>query len=166
MSIKIVDKLATKFPEEFHFDSKELSYLLEGATGDINFDAKYDKNGLYSIISDHYNGIDCDRLDYLKRDIMNAKIDIPFNNIDVVSSFQFLGEFNGRGNHIAFAKKDIHKVNNFLALRHRMYKKMYLCKESEACEEFYNDLILEFKSELKLKKLVSSVEGYLSLTDR
>ena len=92
MSLKLLERIYHRFPEkeDFTFCRKEFEFLFEGKTGNANFDALKEKNGLYSIESDHFNGVDCDRLDYLRRDLMNSDLGIAFDNIELISKFQFI----------------------------------------------------------------------------
>ena len=168
MSLNLLDRIVQTFPENsnFDFDRKEFEFLFEGKTGNANYDTLMDKNGLYSIISDHYNGIDCDRLDYLRRDIKNAGSLYDFNSIQLISKFQFLGEFNGRGNHIAFALEDVQYVNNFFELRHKMFREMYLHETSEEYDLFFKDLVCLFQNELKFTEKIKTAEGFIELTDK
>ena len=168
MSLNLLDRIVSTFPDnsDFTFCRKEFEFLFEAKTGNANYDTLMDKNGLYSIVSDHYNGIDCDRLDYLRRDIMNSGYSQNFDNVELVSKFQFLGEFNGRGNHIAFAKDDVKFLNNFLGLRHQMFKNMYLHEKSEEYDLFFRDLVCLFEKELDFCEKIKSVDGFIELTDK
>jgi HD superfamily phosphohydrolase len=166
-SLDLLERVIEIFDDDdhFNFSRKEFEYLFESKTGDNNFDQKMDLNGLYSIISDHYNGIDCDRLDYLRRDMMNASIKNPFENIQLISKFQFLGSYNGRGNHIAFDIDDVSHINSFFQTRHQMFHDLYVHRKSEEYELFLKDLVKLFRTELKIDKKIGTIEGYMELTD-
>lgn len=168
MSLDLLDRVMPQLGDEpgFTFCRKEFEFLFEGRTGNANFDQLLDKNGLYAIVSDHFNGLDCDRLDYLRRDTLNAGVPVNFDNVALISKFQFLGEFNGRGNHIGFALDDVKYLNEFLQLRHRMFRELYTHEKSEEYELFLTDLVRLFRKELKIEQKIQSLDGFVELTDK
>jgi HD superfamily phosphohydrolase len=168
MSLKLIERIFSNVPDtlDFTFCRKEFEFLFEGKTGNSSFDALMDRNGLYSIVSDHYNGADCDRMDYLRRDTLNSDLGITFNSFELISKFQFLGEFNGRGNHIAFAKDDVQIFNNFIGLRHQMFRDLYLHEKSTEYELFLSDIVNLFQKELKIKAKTKTLDEFIQLTDK
>lgn len=168
MSLNLLERIVPSLEENlnFTFCRKEFEFLFESRTGNANVDQMLEKNGLYGIVSDHHNGLDCDRLDYLRRDTLNAGIPVHFDNVGLVSKFQFLGEFNGRGNHIAFAQEDIKHLNSFLRLRHRMFRELYMHDKSQEYELFLTDLVGLFRKELRIEQKIQSPEAFMELTDK
>lgn len=169
-SLKLINNILDQSFQEndFHIDNKELDYLLQGEIQDQAQCDYFNKKGLYSIVSDHYNGIDCDRLDYLSRDIFNSGLDVKFDNIDVVACFQYLEGFNGRKDHIGFAYSDLPKINNFFETRHNMFRDMYLCPKNLELEYFFIDLITCLNDHLKIQKMMNlddNTPNFLQLTD-
>lgn len=163
-SQKFLDRILDRVPHDFDYNSKEIDYLMtghcQGALGD-----QLDRKGLYSIVSDHINGVDADRLDYLRRDCTSSQLSMNIDSCEIIGAMQFLGQYNGRGNHIGFSFEDIGKVNHFFDVRYRMYRTMYLSETEMGFELYMSDLIKTFEAYLKIRQMVRDLDGIVNLTD-
>lgn len=164
-SLKFLEKILEDSPHDFDFQSKEFEYLMNGSCSDSAVQSRLSKNGLFSIVSDHVNGIDSDRLDYIRRDCHTAEFDFHFDPFRIISSMQFLGSYNGRSNHIGFSLDQFESLNNFFEMRYRLYRVMYLSDFEMGYELFLADLLTTFHEKLDLKGMLTDFEKVPLLTD-
>ncbi|MDE0581453.1 HD domain-containing protein [Planococcus sp. A6] len=97
--------------------------------------------------------IDCDRMDYLKRDSYFAGV--PYGNYSedrILKSF--LPFISSTGEHVVarlgLKHSGLHSIENFLQARYEMFVQVYGHKTNEACNFMLNSLVEEEKKDFKI----------------
>lgn len=102
-------------------DSLSLKYKVEEGNSD-NSQIEYDDdipNYVFEIVSNHYNGIDVDRFDYIIRDSYYTGVCTSFNLQRILQVVEL------RNNHMVFPRKDYYSIFLFFQARYILHKLVY-----------------------------------------
>ena len=91
---------------------------------------------MYQIIANNIDGIDVDKLDYLKRDSIYTGLNY---NIDIIRFFQYARVIN---NILCYSLKNMqYTINHVLMIRHQLHAQVYQHKVVRAFENMYIDIM-------------------------
>mmetsp|Transcript_22314 Transcript_22314/g.33248 ORF Transcript_22314/g.33248 Transcript_22314/m.33248 type:complete len:406 (+) Transcript_22314:552-1769(+) len=124
------------------------------------FEKKYKGPWVYEILSNHHNGLDVDKFDYLIRDGTMLKMADPSQAIARV--MDLMEVHNGRIFYPLKAQTDIYEI---LHTRYMMHKKVYSHKTTKNFELMVLDAMLLSSKILKIEDRIKSMSKYTNLTD-
>lgn len=112
---------------------------------------------MYQIVSNKYNSIDVDKLDYLQRDmlVMGLYSKIPTDRI--------LMGMHIHKNQIMFRNSVTSDIADLLFQRFRMYRQIYQHRVVVACDVLVEHIVTEVPN---LKSYIDNIELFLQLNDQ
>lgn len=115
------------------------------------------KNWKYQIISNKYNSIDVDKLDYLQRDmfVMGLYSKVPVDRI--ISSMRV------KNNQIVYQQNVASDIADLLFQRFRMYRQIYQHRVVVACDVLVEKILDGITN---LKSYIDNIEMFLQLNDQ
>jgi HD superfamily phosphohydrolase len=115
---------------------------------------------LYQIVSNHLNGIDVDKFDYLARDSINLGLESQFNTNRLID--EFIIDYNGN---IAYPKHCSIDIYQLFHSRYMMHKKVYSHKTVKLIELMLADIFLKVDKIFNISASIDNMETFCKLTD-
>lgn len=126
-----VDINGTNIPISDFIDDESFNFIAEL----INPTTQSPTNYIYQIVSNSVNGLDVDKLDYLKRDSYYLGVDIPFKLNDILSHVKII---NGN---ICYPREKAYKVFEVYNARYVLHKEYYNHSTTKLIEFMMRDIL-------------------------
>lgn len=120
----------------------------------------YHMGVLYQIVSNHLNGIDVDKFDYLERDAKNLGLKANFDSNRLIN--EFIIDSN---NNIAYPKHCSVDIFEMFHSRYMMHKKVYNHKTVKLVESMLADLFIKIDPIFKISESINNMDTFCKLTD-
>ena len=115
---------------------------------------------IYQIISNHLNGIDVDKFDYLARDPYTLNLCDRFDHMRLIS--EIIIDNNGN---IAYPKHSSMDVVQMFYTRYTMHKKVYSHKTVKLLECMLTDIFKKIDPIFNLSEYIEDMSKFCKLTD-
>ncbi len=132
-------------------DSKFIKSLIYPNTSQKSF--------IYEIVANIHNGLDVDKCDYIIRDAKILNYDVKANIYRMIESARVLN------NHICYSESCINSVLNIFELRFYLHKHLYNDRRVSSVNIMLKELLLLLHESIDFRKLVTSAEYFIELTD-
>jgi len=93
------------------------------------------KRFLFDIVANKRNGVDVDKLDYLVRDVMNAKGGVSFDAERIIAASRVIHD------EVCFEEKVLHDICKVYQLRTEGHRTMYQHRVTKVAEAMVTDLL-------------------------
>ena len=150
-----------------------LEYIIKKYSIDINFDNlkkvqdlihpcgtnSLNKRFMYDIVANNNNGIDVDKLDYLKRDTYYLGLKY---NTDYSRILKYARVINDE---ICYPDKLLFDIVDIFYTRSRLHKQVYCHPVCKSIEYMVKDILLSLFNHLDLCELVNNLEEFVKYSD-
>lgn len=138
-SVLLFKQIVSKYSVNFNGNILPMSDFIDNDSFNfiadlINPSPSCPSNYIYQIVSNPINGLDVDKLDYLKRDSFNLGIDIPFKLTDILSHVKII---NGN---ICYPREKAYGVFEVYNARYVLHKQYYNHPTTKLIEFMMRDI--------------------------
>lgn len=151
----LINKIIKEHPilSEYMTDS-DLSFIKELINPSKN------KSGfIFEIVSNDFNGIDVDKLDYLQRDIKTVDFCAKIDTTMLTKHIKIAN------NHIVYPIHAFEDIENLFRTRYKMYKHVYLHPNVTSVEYLITEIMIELNKIMNLASSINNMNDFITLTD-
>lgn len=145
---------------------KENEYLRKYVTdNDIAFikalinPSKNHTGFIFNIVSNSVNGLDVDKYDYLRRDILMVD---ACAKIDTTMLTKYVRVAN---NSIIYPIQAFDDIENLFRTRYKMYKQVYLHPSVTSVEYLITEIMVELNNIMELAESINDMDKFITLND-
>ena len=117
-----------------------------------------DSNYLYQIVANDLNGIDVDKLDYIRRDICNIGLHYSYDYDRIINDAKVIQ------NNICYPSKIRYQIFDMFYTRYRLHKEVYNHPVAKSIEYMVRDILLEADDYLGLSQSIDNLD-FIKYTD-
>jgi HD superfamily phosphohydrolase len=114
---------------------------------------------IYQIVSNNFNAVDIDKIDYLRRDAYALNVKIGFDYQWVLQEPQVINDI------IAYPKQTVHELRSLFVTRYRLHKQYYNHKVVISTQYLFCDILMLLNKTLKISDSIYDPKQFCKMTD-